>query len=244
MSVFTATPFSGVDHGEYQVVIENNKIYDNEIPIRVHVQNVANISSNNDFSGNTFDEIHVETGNSSGYRITKNVTWQAHEQPYILNRGGLNLNAKLTIEPGATLKFDLDESLTLHNSSGGRDAGQLYAVGTPQKPIIFTSIEDIPKYWKGITVSSTHPNNEIAYAIIENTGNESSGNRWTQGNVVLSHDDHMLNIHNVTFKTINPKFCAVRGPAVVNNITVIGHEEGEYCIHNASHRIGDNNYDM
>src|SRR5699024_2044927 len=49
LSVFSATPFGGVDDGAYSVVIENNKVYDSKRPIAVHLQNVGNISSSNDF---------------------------------------------------------------------------------------------------------------------------------------------------------------------------------------------------
>ena len=246
LSVFTATPFGGVDDGAYAVVIENNKVYDNKRPVAVHLQNVGNISSSNDFSGNEVDEIFVETGNSSGYQITQDVTWQAHEQPYILEGGGVHLFAKLTIEPGAVLKFDLDQKLELHPPSGGRGTGEIYAVGTAEKSIIFTSIEDIPKYWAGIIVNSDHPSNEIGHATIENTGNEDTGSRWEQGNVVLSNASHKLNIHDVTFKSMNTRFCAVRGPATTSNIAISGPEgvEGGGCAHNPDHRRGNNDYDM
>lgn len=244
LAVFTATPFAGVDSGEYAVVIEENKIHGNKAPIAVHLQNVGNLMPNNDFSGNDRDEIYVETGNSSGYRLMQDVTWHAFEQPYLFYGGDVRTHAKLTIKPGATLKFDLDRELLISGESGPRPAGKIYAVGTEDKPITFTSIEDHAKYWKALKVTSDHPSNEIAHAIIENTGNEDTGNRWTQGNVVLHKNSHHLYIYDVTFKNINPKFCAVRGPAQIENITLEGYDESEACEYNPDHNKGNNDYDL
>lgn len=60
--------------GEYAVNLANNRVFNNAYPVSVHVQNVNNLTPGNDFSGNDRDEIEVETGNSSGYRILQDVT--------------------------------------------------------------------------------------------------------------------------------------------------------------------------
>jgi len=238
LSIFTATPFVGVDVGEYAVNLTNNRVFNNAYPVSVHVQNVNNLTPGNDFSGNDRDEIEVETGNSSGYRILQDVTWNNLGMPYILRGGDVRTRGKLTIEPGVIMKFDLNANLTITKD------GSIHAVGTEEKPIVFTSIENTPQYWRSIQAESEQPVNEIAYAIIENTGNESTGSRWKQGNVVSYKTSHVLNIHDVKFRNINPKFCAVRGPVQVSNISIEGHDPNEVCEHNEDHRQADNDYDM
>lgn len=158
--------------------------------------------------------------------------------PYILRGGDVRTRGKLTTEPEVIMKFDLNANLTITKD------GSIYAVGTEEKPIVFTSIENTPQYWRSISTESEQLVNEIVNAIIENTGNEGTGSRWTLGNVVSYKTSHVLNIHDVNFRNINPKFCAVRGPIQGSNISIEGHDPNEVCEHNEDHRQADNDYDM
>ena len=82
--------------------------------------------------------------------ITTATTWQAG-QVYTVN-GSLSVSAKLTIEPGAVIKFEpysnYGSLLTVTST------GQIDAQGTPVNPIVFTSTKGSPAAgdWGGIIV--------------------------------------------------------------------------------------------
>ncbi|MFB0534904.1 MAG: invasin domain 3-containing protein [Anaerolineae bacterium] len=64
--------------------------------------------------------------------ITADTVWTEAGSPYVVTDTlTVSEGVTLTIEPGVVVKFDDDKSLIVH--------GKLYAVGTPAKPILFTS---------------------------------------------------------------------------------------------------------
>lgn len=72
--------------------------------------------------------------------ITQATTW-AGDKVYLIKKFDFYVENTLTIEPGAIIKFSATcKNLTLSNSSTAK--GKIYANGTLNKPIIFTSILD------------------------------------------------------------------------------------------------------
>ncbi len=83
--------------------------------------------------------------------ITTNTTWKA-DKVYVV-KGEVNIdNAVLTIEPGATIRFESGASLEV----GWAGAAAIIANGTAEKPIVFTSIASNPVSgsWNGIVIYS------------------------------------------------------------------------------------------
>jgi len=92
--------------------------------------------------------------------------------------GDINVNndALLTIKEGSTLVFAKGTKLTISETGG------LKAIGTGDKPIIFTAEQKTAGYWKGINFYySNNVKNELAHIIIEYGG---GGSNW-YGNLHL-----------------------------------------------------------
>ena len=116
--------------------------------------------------------------------LVENRTWKVTESPYVLHgdlrvRGGV----VLTIEPGVEVKCAMTDSIPDSNGASMTDIivqGALYAVGTAEKRVVFTSAETFPRLssWGGIRFLSTiEPENQLKYSTIlfADTGVRSEG---------------------------------------------------------------------
>jgi len=72
------------------------------------------------------------------------------------------IGATLTINPGVTLIFQSDTGINI------AEDGAMYAAGSEAKPILFTSENPTPGYWRGITYSySNDIQNVLRHATVE-----------------------------------------------------------------------------
>jgi hypothetical protein len=112
---------------------------------------------------------------------------------YKITRGMLSVSALLTIKAGSQIVFIENGGISV--GSGGA----LKAVGTADKPILFTGEQKSAGYWKGIMFqNSNDTRNEIAYATVEYAG---GGN--AHGSVDVLGDQHMINrikLSNIIFR--------------------------------------------
>lgn len=131
------------------------------------------------YTGNTINEILI----SNTGQIVTSQTLRDHGVPY---RVGAAANdqldvaavtgvAVLTIEPGVVLKFQAGGRLRIDTTGGTTtpSKGALVAVGTPAKPIVFTSVAAAPAAgdWLGITFAGvTNPASRIQHARVEFAG--------------------------------------------------------------------------
>jgi hypothetical protein len=128
------------------------------------------------YTGNGVDEIVVER---DGW-IEQNATMHARGVPYkfpqglTVGRGPEAALSVLTIEPGNTLRFGQGKGLKVELATGSFPAsGALVAVGTKEKPIVFTSASPSPKAgdWQGLWFGGVaRAENRIENARIEYTG--------------------------------------------------------------------------
>lgn len=137
------------------------------------------------YTGNKLDEI-VLPGGGGANAVQEDTTLRDRGVPYrignSLTQGYLvveNLKpggtfSTLTIDPGVTLRFKQGAELVVETFSGtGAAHGALVAVGTPAKPIIFTSAAAVPAAgdWIGISFNMTPAStNKVQHARVEYAG--------------------------------------------------------------------------
>ena len=123
--------------------------------------------------------------------INENTTWpdRGLAVDYVVS-GKLYVkgNALLTIEPGVTIMFDgTDGGLEVSDNAG------IHAVGTPEKPIVFTGPTNNPNNgsWDEFKVTTTRNDNRLEYIQFIRGG---SRDYWTENAVVvLTGRVHMNN---------------------------------------------------
>lgn len=76
----------------------------------------------------------------------------------------LNIEAALTLEAGAVLRFSNDGGFIVANE------GSLLARGTEQEKIILTSQDNSQAPWKGVVIFSDSSDNTLDHVIIEHAG--------------------------------------------------------------------------
>jgi len=88
--------------------------------------------------------------------ITTNETWTAVTSPHIVS-GYLKIvsGATLTIEDGATVKFDAGAGLQLGDTASG-NAGNLVMLGTPGSiHLTANTASPVPGFWRGLEIQKT-----------------------------------------------------------------------------------------
>lgn len=150
-----------------------------------------------DYTGNGEDSIFVVGGGLAA--VTEDVTMHDRGVPYVIGNGEagnqlrVSEGAALTIAPGVELQFAKDGGLHVdYGSYPGVGRGALIAVGTPDAPIVFTSVAEspMPGDWYGIYFwNQPDPRDVIAHARVEYAGGVSqigSGACTTDG--ITNHD--------------------------------------------------------
>jgi hypothetical protein len=127
------------------------------------------------FSSNTFNGICLEAGT-----VTDNQVWNSIAYDYILLGNTVvaknGSTSRLTIEPGNTVKTVAGAILQIGSYTNyPGQGGELYAIGTADSLITFTSYDGSIGGWEGIYFHNYNDNNGgvsvMDYCIIEN-GNE------------------------------------------------------------------------
>lgn len=195
-------------YGGDELVLVDNTITLCKAPMYIEGAYPTTISGGN-YIGNTIDAIIVTSD-----QITGNHNWNKLNVPYHLPEGlTVIAGGKLTIMPGAILKFGLDKVLYISEGASGPKPS-LIAVGTAQEPIIFTGLNNVLGAWRGIRFDTPSPLNEIGFATVEYASNPNQ-----EGALDLWYGT-VLNVHDVTFKDIQR--CAIHyniSPTAVNTLT-------------------------
>jgi hypothetical protein len=105
-----------------------------------------------------------------------------NEVDYTLNTT-IDVNAKLTIEPGVIIQCNAGSGIYV-----GSNAGAIKAIGTSASPIIFRSASGQKGAWKGIKLeNSNNVENEFTYCVIKDGGSGSfNGNGNLKANLQMS----------------------------------------------------------
>jgi flagellar hook assembly protein FlgD len=140
-----------------------------------------------------------------------NYTWTIGGSPYIITTAIKVGSATLTIQPGVTVKFQSNASLTIGfiDAFGMNQPGNLYILGTSASPVLLTadSGSPTPGFWSSITLNPQAglPVSSIQYAQIE----YSAYGLWIDS---ISPD-----IHSCIFKNNQYRAIGTNGSVVINS---------------------------
>ena len=118
-------------------------------------------NSDNDDEGVTYAPEQIPNTISSNLTLTSDRTWILKGATYVSS------GAVLTIQAGTVIKSDVSEKGALIINKGAR----IEAVGTQDKPIVFTSGKSVgeraPGDWAGITIIGRAPTNRTSVGPVE-----------------------------------------------------------------------------
>ena len=168
LSRFSSTygvKFGGFD--SKMVSFKENTITQNQMaPITAGIEHVGELDPSSQYTGNV-----AESGESQdfirvwGNSMRVDQIWPNLDVPYHMsNSGDISVHSKLTLEPGVRLEFAGEGGLGIENE------GTLIAKGTEELPIVFTGLEKIPGYWRGIQFTFNSNPNEMDYTVVEYGG--------------------------------------------------------------------------
>jgi len=141
------------------------------------------------YTGNAVNEIQIPTV-SPWKIVSTSQTWHNQGVPYhIVGNAALEVEATtgvavLTIEPGTTLAFDKNTTMSIDAASGQTSpaAGALVAAGTADAPITFTSAaaSPMPGDWFGIWLGhKIDSRTKIDHAVISYAGATSASSSFS-----------------------------------------------------------------
>ncbi|MGM0546117.1 MAG: PKD domain-containing protein [Bacteroidota bacterium] len=122
--------------------------------------------------------------------ITEDETWTSDKKYLVLNYINVRNDAKLTIEPGATVKFASDAGISVD-----ADNSVLVSAGTSEDPITLTGEQETSGYWSGIKINSNTVENEISHTTIEYAGSKDAGTWFAAA--ALTIDQAKVQLSNV-----------------------------------------------
>ena len=168
----------GVAHLSHTTVANNGTAADH-YAIRFHDASMNPLLSNVTATGNANDAIALGGGTMAGVHLWENVGL-----PYvILNDVVVAAGASLTIEPGVQVRFAQYVGLSV--------LGTLTAVGTAEKPILFTGTTPQKGWWENISIQGTNvaPNtgSVLDYVTIEYGGGYYANLYLSYATVSVSH---------------------------------------------------------
>jgi hypothetical protein len=161
-----------------------------DYPFRIQPNYASTLPQGGTLEANTPNAVEL-----SGGTVTETQTWPDLGVPYVV-ADRVNVEGSrspvLTLPAGLVLRMTAGSSFRV----GEENPGGLQAVGTAQKPIVFTAHSDGPDhgFWDGLFFySQTLPASRLTYARVEYAGRYSdTGER---GNIVIVKDKGELVTH-------------------------------------------------
>ncbi|MBA2661551.1 MAG: hypothetical protein H0U74_04605 [Bradymonadaceae bacterium] len=114
----------------------------------------------------------------------------------------------LRIEPGVRLTFAQDAGIAV------RDDGRLRAVGTAEKPVVFTGLESRRGFWRGLQFLDTRSDdNRLEHAVIEFAGSSKwHGGEQSQAGLFVYGNGVQLTLRNTTLRANLVAAVTIDGP--------------------------------
>jgi hypothetical protein len=209
----TITDGAGLAAGSTDLVIEGAP----EFPLTVGESAIGDVPSGR-YTGNGKDLILIEPETN----VLESATMHERGVPYRIGTtagidklvvgsgvGSGKPAAILTIEPGVTIQFLAGSGFEIEHATGSFEAtGALVAVGTKDKPIVFTSAAATPKAgdWKGMWYGGQPlAENRLENVRIEYTGadcgcilNTCSAITQSEGAIIMTAQPKSMFVHSTT----------------------------------------------
>ncbi len=160
----------------------NNIITENlGAPIYVDIQHISDFDVASQFTGNSVNYIRIHEFYSSN-DVEADVHFKDLGVPYQIDKS-IKASAALIIDPGVELVFTQNAGITTETG------GSVQAIGTPEKPIKFSGMEDIIGSWKGVWITTASSNNKFSYVTFTGGGASSfNGNSALKACLFLNSD--------------------------------------------------------
>ncbi|AKU92468.1 hypothetical protein [Vulgatibacter incomptus] len=175
-AVFTGV--AGFKAGSTDLAITKSGSGDEPFPLRVDQNGVGTVPNGN-YTGNGVDEILIAVEKESD-GLRESTTFRDFGVPYRVAGQSLRVEegpsgaTVLRIDPGVVLKFERASNLEVVHFTGREAAtASLVAVGTAEKPILFTSAAESPRGgdWRGLWFGKIpSKNNKLDHVRIEYAG--------------------------------------------------------------------------
>lgn len=192
----------------------NNTFTKNTLgPAYVDSEVAGLLDSTSSYKGNDVDEITVIS-----YALSKNATWKSLGVPYhLIGASGMKVEVPWTVEAPNTIIMPTQVSINMLG-----DAAALTAVGTADKPILFTGEKKERGYWEGLVFDgSVNAANKLDHVTVEYAGSTKSDS--ANAGVKAIGDSHgvTLSITNTTLQENQGYGLFLTGsaqlPAISNN---------------------------
>src|SRR5690606_8954231 len=102
------------------------------------------------------------------------------------------VRGSLLIEPGVVIAFTPDSGLAFQET-----VSSLQAIGTANKPIVFTGTQPSPGSWRGIFMESGNPTNIMEHVAVSYGGGQAFNSNGDRGNIIV-YADGALTLKNCT----------------------------------------------
>ena len=102
------------------------------------------------------------------------------------------VRGSLLIEPGVVIAFTPDSGLAFQET-----VSSLQAIGTANKPIVFTGTQPSPGSWRGIFMESGNPTNIMEHVTVTYGGGQAFNSNGDRGNIIV-YADGALTLKNCT----------------------------------------------
>ena len=147
------------------LIMKNSTFTRNDVPIVTNPNHINSIDETSTYQGNVNDYIQLSSAD-----VNKDITFHNIDVPFLSNGFKPNNNAKrkFTFAPGVTLVMDAGSEIRFQNAFSYQH--ETIMVGTADNRITIKGKEDVAGYWKGLTILSDSPLNEIGYLDISNAG--------------------------------------------------------------------------
>lgn len=142
-------------------VFEHNTFVQNaKGPVSIDSDIAGLLDAASSYTGNDVDEIAVRSNN-----LSKRPSWAALDVPYHLS-SQLDVKVPWTVAPGTRIIGSADTDIIV---SG--DAAAIIAIGTAEKPIVFTGAKKERGSWYGLQLMNAgNQQNTLQHAVVEYAG--------------------------------------------------------------------------
>lgn len=179
--------------------VSNSRFASNKMPLRLTPRTAGQIADDNEYENNDDSFISLNEEGTADNVIAAETTWAAQPIPYRFTQF-TDVNAKWTIEAGATLEFEQNVGLTVDGD------GRLNADAGDGDQIRFTGVEDVQGFWFGIEFeNSKSPDNVFNNVVIEYGGSkectDGGGTDLDFANICLARgDEARIEVRNSTIR--------------------------------------------